>query len=397
MKSLAPSDLASPFVYSCPYSWITPQSTPQETALRISELKAQLARSAQELKGQLDHRSRQDSIRRRDAVKPPSGRSCSVDRGYLTKASLITTGASYSQQPGYDVLDNRPNSAAQRARQGYFGSGNMTSHQIPVRLIEAQPNYNGHIGSPLNLHHSHTIDPIDTRSFIQERIERLYGPGALAAGFIRRSPGPSYTSMGNTVKRTPTTRTEGRVIPIQLEYDSKNESDGLPSVFRHLRPEFRHQLPVKSPVGPGKSIPVKREDSKDSLGPTSPTSNGVKSPSAAGVVLPPLRTPGPPLTSTDQFSPNGSADVNSSSVKYSHIDNKSSKKCPVLGDNNCDPVVKLNGSTISVWDSLPEVTARVVPDERSDASDPLNGCSKPSVASQDAPVKDGHYFLKVRQ
>ena len=428
-----------------------PQSTPQETALRISELKAQLARCAKELGNQLNnnnssHRSRQNSVRRRDAAtaaasaaKPPSGRSVSVDRGYLTKASLITTGASYttsptSPQPPPGYCNNH---TADSARQGYFLSGsvrggtghNMTSHQIPIRLIGAQQNYNGHLVSPLtssavatttaiHSHNSNNNNNLDTRSFIQERIERLYGPQALAAGFIRRSPTQTDGgNMGNTVKRTSSNRTEApRVIPIQLEYtqeeleQQQTTEGGLPSVFRHLRPEFRHQLPVKSPVSSTAKCITDNNSSSNTTTESNNITNSQQQQRHNEVDNDNI--------SSSASSNGGVVVMESHHKQQKQPDDDTSRKTSTNGSSGTmsDQPIKLNGSTGKVWDSLPEVSARVVPDERSDAiittttttssggscDSSHNGGGVATATAQGGSVKagtqlkDGHYFLQVR-
>lgn len=472
--------------------------TPQETAARISSLKAQLARCANEL----DNRSRQSSIRRRDK-KPPSGRSISVDRGYLTKASLIHTGASqgysdhdssaplsgshYSASSKYSAhRDNRsPHSSGYRegalsprfssgssprhsayssgslggsesARRGYFSStSNMTSHQIPVRLLDPQQTFNGHISSPLTTLHSRpTIDTTieDTRSFIQERIERLYGPGALAAGFIKRSPSVTDSGgMGNTVKRTPNKRAEGgRVIPIQLDYTTDDQdkttnevegSKGLPSVFRHLRPEFRHQLPLKSPgSGTAKIITIKRSDSGDSPletnGHTIPVTfeGSPQSRPAASIVPPPLEAPQCPTTK--EGAADASAVSNGALSNGSHPHPTSASQTKDVSRISGGAVQQSHNISISQEDddkdvvcdkqvALPvvEQTPSVSGSSKlEDVSSPHNGCSASLLSSNKvapttqasevspppmaaAPmaaatagveeVRDGHYFLKI--
>ncbi|KDR11387.1 Disks large-associated protein 1 [Zootermopsis nevadensis] len=69
-----------------------------------------------------------------------------------------------------------------------------------------------------------------SKSFIQQRVERLYGPGALAQGFFRRTRHkPSDEVQGPCESHTP-----------HNGY-CHNSSPTLP-VLRHLRPEFRAQL-----------------------------------------------------------------------------------------------------------------------------------------------------------
>lgn len=92
----------------------------------------------------------------------------------------------------------------------------------------------------------------ETKSFIQQRVERLYGPGALAQGFF-------------VTKRQKNRLSDSEDKSVKGEYDkhSKSMTDALlddepepvmkqstssPTlpVLRHLRPEFRAQLPIIS-------------------------------------------------------------------------------------------------------------------------------------------------------
>lgn len=75
-----------------------------------------------------------------------------------------------------------------------------------------------------------TVEAVTT-SFIEQRIERLYGPGALAQVFYSRSPS---TRISKTPKPDPTQP--------KLEVDP---SKSVP-VMRLLRPEFRAQLAASS-------------------------------------------------------------------------------------------------------------------------------------------------------
>lgn len=277
----------------------------------------------------------------------------------------------------------------------------MTSHQ-PVRLIDSQQNFNGHISSPLSSIHSETLNNIEnTKSFIRERIERLYGPGALAAGFTRRSPSQSGDSMGNNVKRT--SRPEGRIIPIQLEYEDQVDqataqpAAGMPSVFRHLRPEFRHQLPVKSPLSPSHSVPTKKSES-----PGETNGHVVEIPisveSTNGV--------------TKQSSSSANHDTALSSDSSPLPSNTNSSNVDSVSDNVV--VSPLAKSTVDNSQTLDTIQSEKSKEVESTSSS-HNGCGASTQRNQVAPesensqpgpsqetasgktlVKDGHYFLKVR-
>lgn len=136
------------------------------------------------------------------------------------------------------------------------------------------------------------------KSFIEQRVERLYGPGALAQGFHanRRSMEKTVLSERNIYSNTPTRMGSGCTSNSPLKavngngtggiYTSKrvainqgslltNEKDledTIP-VLRHLRPEFRAQLPISSP----KRSPPSKE--------TTNGKNGVKAPEEDEEVL----------------------------------------------------------------------------------------------------------------
>ena len=322
-------------------------------------MKAQLAKCAKELSGQLDERSRQSSIRRRDK-KPPSGRSVSVDRGYLTKASEIHTGASYRHSP------TTTNGAPAR-------SSNMTSQQLNVN------NFNGHqytLNSHLNSVHQQAIE--DTRSFIQERIERLYGPQALAAGFIRKSPGfgtrNGHDTMGNSLKKKSSKKE--RVIPIQLEgedqVDEAPPKSSMPSVFRHLRPEFRHQLPVKSSV---KSPINETAETKEVIIPVVTESTESDNVSSIEKVHPETKV-------------NVSDRLNGETPKQNGFTSSVLK----TGNNRISPVedTRTNEVILPTTTSVQNVDSSV----NSSSNQPHQEISEVGASSK-VDVKDGHYFLKI--
>ncbi|XP_069702984.1 uncharacterized protein [Periplaneta americana] len=68
-----------------------------------------------------------------------------------------------------------------------------------------------------------------SKSFIQQRVERLYGPGALAQGFFRRT------------RHKPPDEIQSASENLPSHNHRSNSSPSLP-VLRHLRPEFRAQL-----------------------------------------------------------------------------------------------------------------------------------------------------------
>lgn len=181
-----------------------------------------------------------------------------------TNSSVTTTRT--SEMSSKDVTDNV----------NYFKSMNLTS----IARDEAE------IKSP--------------KSFIQQRVERLYGPGALAQGFYspKRSNSDSNSSVLSERSQNSTItvhnkifKTEYRngVAPISSQtplptvlknvaesenvnfVDSDNHQDDQLPVLRHLRPEFRAQLPILSPkrqlnklptdfaMANGKAVPIPSE------------------------------------------------------------------------------------------------------------------------------------------
>lgn len=87
---------------------------------------------------------------------------------------------------------------------------------------------------------TNSTSKVETKSFVQQRVERLYGADALAQGIL--SPRPVKT----------TTYTNGTTKSTTLHNTSADENSFDLPVFRHLRPEFRAQLPVS--VSPKKEV-----------------------------------------------------------------------------------------------------------------------------------------------
>ncbi|XP_045508141.1 uncharacterized protein LOC123703969 [Colias croceus] len=119
------------------------------------------------------------------------------------------------------------------------------------------------------------------KSFIQQRVERLYGPGALAQGFFNQKRHKLKSSSEDDEAKVLTEKSlncqsDRFVSPRRSDdsFDSENssptkEDSSVLPVMRHLRPEFRAQLPVLSPrkskadLSPQKSdIPQEKTDEK---------------------------------------------------------------------------------------------------------------------------------------
>ncbi|KOC66490.1 Disks large-associated protein 1 [Habropoda laboriosa] len=82
------------------------------------------------------------------------------------------------------------------------------------------------------------------KSFIQQRVERLYGPGALAQGFFFKRSTSRLNSSDTSFNKSSNNN------DVSTENANTEESLKNLPVLRHLRPEFRAQLPVVSPRRP---------------------------------------------------------------------------------------------------------------------------------------------------
>lgn len=94
---------------------------------------------------------------------------------------------------------------------------------------------------------------LQEKSVIQQRVERLYGPGFLAQGFLlmKRQKNKSYETENLEKKSNSAQEKHSKSMNDQLLQDEPLESGLKQStssptlpVFRHLRPEFRAQLPI---------------------------------------------------------------------------------------------------------------------------------------------------------
>lgn len=118
----------------------------------------------------------------------------------------------------------------------------------------------------------------ESKSFIQQRVERLYGPGALAQGFfVTTKRQKNRFSESGLLEKTPTKidnhsksmndkAFENDLSPISMKQSTS--SPALP-VLRHLRPEFRAQLPImcskkgsESPMQKSSTAPTLKGDVK---------------------------------------------------------------------------------------------------------------------------------------
>lgn len=113
----------------------------------------------------------------------------------------------------------------------------------------------------------------DTKSFIEQRIERLYGPGALAHGFFvtKKQQNRSF----EMEKEQKHIDNHSKSMLDELLADESNDraikqSTSFPTlpVLRHLRPEFRAQLPILNVkkgadvISKSTTIPIIKEETK---------------------------------------------------------------------------------------------------------------------------------------
>lgn len=111
------------------------------------------------------------------------------------------------------------------------------------------------------------INGRESKSFIQQRIERLYGPGALAQGFFVMKRQKSKLSESDNCPHSDHSQTDevhsvsmcDKLLQEQTESSVMKQSASSPSlpVLRHLRPEFRAQLPIVKPRKSGDGIVMK--------------------------------------------------------------------------------------------------------------------------------------------
>lgn len=187
-----------------------------------------------------------------------------------------------------------------------------------------------------------TNTPSSEKSFIQQRVERLYGPGALAQGFFfKRSNTRLNTS--DSISNKSSNNNDVSVENANTEESLKN----LP-VLRHLRPEFRAQLPVVSPRRP--------TDGSEQI-------------------LKPLQRVSPVSRKVEQKAKIPAA---------TNLDGN-------LSDSNAQ---ELSSSVTSIPDQQPAAPKVVLPVLESSASS-TNVAKQVQEAEKTVEEKNGHYFMKL--
>lgn len=179
------------------------------------------------------------------------------------------------------------------------------------------------------------------KSFIQQRVERLYGPGALAQGFFFKRSVTKLNVTDNSFNKF-SNNSDNSTDNVNTEESLKN----LP-VLRHLRPEFRAQLPVVS-----------------SRKPTDGTEQVIK----------PLRRISPAPRKTEQ---------QSKICKTSHVSE-------IVAESSNQH----NNSIASIPDQQPAAPKVVLPVLETSASS-SNVAKQMQELEKTTEEKNGHYFLKL--
>ncbi|KAF3429925.1 hypothetical protein E2986_02881 [Frieseomelitta varia] len=181
------------------------------------------------------------------------------------------------------------------------------------------------------------------KSFIQQRVERLYGPGALAQGFFFRRSTSKLSNTDSSFNKSNSNNNDVSTENANTEESLKN----LP-VLRHLRPEFRAQLPVVSPRRP-----------------------------------------------TD-----GSEQVLKPLQRVTPVSRKAEQKPKIPAAKNLDGNLadsgaqKLNSSVTSIPDQQPAAPKVVLPVLEPSASS-TNVAKQVQEAEKTVEEKNGHYFMKL--
>ncbi|XP_031840055.1 uncharacterized protein LOC116430282 isoform X2 [Nomia melanderi] len=179
------------------------------------------------------------------------------------------------------------------------------------------------------------------KSFIQQRVERLYGPGALAQGFFFKRSTSRLNASESSFSKSSNNN--------DVSADNANTEESLKNlpVLRHLRPEFRAQLPVVSPRRP--------TDGSEQI-------------------LKPLQRVTPVSRKAEQ---------KPKTQTPSKLDGSIAESKPQ----------KLSSSVASIPDQQPAAPKVVLPVLEPSASS--TNVAKQAQEAEKAEEKDGHYFMKL--
>ncbi|XP_039309529.1 uncharacterized protein LOC105196174 isoform X3 [Solenopsis invicta] len=183
------------------------------------------------------------------------------------------------------------------------------------------------------------------KSFIQQRVERLYGPGALAQGFFFKRSVIKLNTSDSSFNKSSNNN--------DISTDNANTEESLKNlpVLRHLRPEFRAQLPVVS-----------------SRKPTDGTEQVIK----------PLQRVTPVTRKTEQKS------------LTTNSQNSIMRRIPITIESD----VPQHDTSKSIPDQQPAAPKVVLPVLEPSASS-MNIAKQVQEAEKIIEEKDGHYFMKV--
>lgn len=239
---------------------------------------------------------------------------------------------------------------------------NKISHSSYANINGKEKNYSE--TSAQEKYYTNSTQNGTNKSFIQQRVERLYGPAALAQGFFILNKKKTRTDSEN----------DNSFRSIDTSLNSENEtsikqscsSPSLP-VLRHLRPEFRAQLPILSP-----KRNIENTMQKSTTVPLSLTSviNGIEK---------------KPFV-------NGSKSVE-------HIENKENiQKQLILADISKDNLKKMVEPVKIISEEIPAAPKVILPIKSEVNGSDVNG-NKSDLSGdmfiRPDEVQDGHYFLKV--
>ncbi|XP_063887664.1 uncharacterized protein LOC135115102 isoform X2 [Scylla paramamosain] len=358
--------------------------SPQATAAKIKELKEELARFKEEFPHPPGERGRQN-ISKRLGRRPSQGRSISVDRGYLTKST---------SQGTMNGLDTPIASPGRIVEITMTDKSSVKSSSYQYSYEERTVRSNGSETTSTYTCTTHANGDTPDKSFIQSRIERLYGPGALGSGFRSRR------SLLELEKEQKDREAAGHRSPLiaphsDSHYDPDAQApEGFPSVFRHLRPEFRTQLQVKRNSGTPKTC----------LSPQPLSPSQVESPKRPGRVIPITltdtceRKPSkPPVTPKPEL-------PISNDIQRSNVTRRESKPMVVQkivnGNGNIEEIEVTVDKEPSVNGSVEhKVSEDKVLEDSVVRTSKVNGVPESvkvnGIVSEDVEQKDGHYFLKI--
>ncbi|MPC14721.1 Disks large-associated protein 4 [Portunus trituberculatus] len=354
--------------------------SPQATAAKIKELKEELARFKEEFPHPPGERGRQN-ISKRLGRRPSQGRSISVDRGYLTKST---------SQGTMNGLDTPIASPGRMVEITMTDKSSIKSSSYQYSYEERTVRSNGSETTSTYTCTTHANGDTPDKSFIQSRIERLYGPGALGSGFRSRR------SLLELEKEQKDREAAGHRSPLiaphsDSHYDPDAQApEGFPSVFRHLRPEFRTQLQVKRNTGTPKIC----------LSPQPLSPSQVESPKRPGRVIPIT------LTDTCERKPSKPPVTPKPELPISNDVQRSNSKPMVVqkivnGNGNIEEIEVTVDKEPSVNGSVEhKVSEDKVIEDSTNRTSKVNGVPESvkvnGIVSEEAvEQKDGHYFLKI--